>query len=113
MIKFGTDGWRALLGGEFNIENVERVALAMGKYIYGTFGYDKPVIIGYDPRNMAEDYATRTAELLYQKSRTERNQEARSPGYRQDSPRYRHRKDGRGDTAPRDGWYAFPVRSWC
>ena len=31
MIKFGTDGWRAILDDDFTQENVERVALAMGK----------------------------------------------------------------------------------
>lgn len=67
MIKFGTDGWRAILDEEFTRENVELVALAMGKYIRDSFGFNKPIIIGYDPRNMAEDYATITAELLYQK----------------------------------------------
>ena len=67
MIKFGTDGWRAILDEEFTRENVELVALAMGKYIKESFGFNKPIIIGYDPRNMAEDYATITAELLYQK----------------------------------------------
>ena len=34
MIKFGTDGWRAIVDEEFNQENVERVTLAIGKYIY-------------------------------------------------------------------------------
>lgn len=67
MIKFGTDGWRAVLDEEFTQENVERVALAMGKYVSDNFGYEKLIIVGYDPRNMAEDYATLTAELLYQK----------------------------------------------
>lgn len=67
MIKFGTDGWRAVLDKDFTRENVERVTLAIGKYVYETFGFDKPVIIGYDPRKMADTYAELCAELLYQK----------------------------------------------
>lgn len=67
MIKFGTDGWRAILDEEFNKVNVTRAALAMGKYVADTFGYDKPIIIGYDPRRMADEYAELTANLLYQK----------------------------------------------
>ncbi len=67
MIKFGTDGWRAILGEDFTAENVERVTLAIGKYVFDTFGFDKPVIIGYDPRRMADEYAELTANLLYQK----------------------------------------------
>lgn len=67
MIKFGTDGWRAVLGKEFTQENVERVTLAIGKYVSEAFGFDKTIIIGYDPRNMAREYAETTANLLYQK----------------------------------------------
>ena len=67
MIKFGTDGWRAVLDEEFTEENVERVTLAIGKYVADTFGFDKPIIIGYDPRRMANEYAEMTANLLYQK----------------------------------------------
>lgn len=67
MIKFGTDGWRAVLDEDFTQENVERVTLAMGKYVSENYGFDKQIIVGYDPRNMAEDYATLTAELLCQK----------------------------------------------
>lgn len=64
MIKFGTDGWRAILGEEFTDANVERVTLAIGKYVYETFGFDKLIIVGYDPRNMADVYAKKCAEIL-------------------------------------------------
>ena len=60
MIKFGTDGWRAVLEKEFTEANVERVTLAIGKYVYETFGLDKVILVGYDPRNKAEDYAKQT-----------------------------------------------------
>jgi len=66
-ISFGTDGWRAILNEDFNSENVERVALAIGKYVYDKYGYNKLFLIGYDPRNMAKEFATECAELLYQK----------------------------------------------
>lgn len=67
MIKFGTDGWRAILDKDFTAENVERVTLAIGKYVADNYGFDKPIIIGYDPRRMANEYAELTANLLYQK----------------------------------------------
>lgn len=67
MIKFGTDGWRAILDKDFTAENVERVTLAIGKYVADNYGFDKPIIIGYDPRRMADEYAELTANLLYQK----------------------------------------------
>ena len=41
MIKFGTDGWRAILGEEFNDRNVETVTCAIGKYVYDKYGFDK------------------------------------------------------------------------
>lgn len=67
MIKFGTDGWRAIVGKDFTAENIERVTLAIGKYVYETFGFNKPIIIGYDPRNKADEFAHLCTELLYQK----------------------------------------------
>lgn len=67
MIKFGTDGWRAILDKDFTAVNVERVTLAIGKYVADNFGFDKTIIIGYDPRRMADEYAEITANLLYQK----------------------------------------------
>ena len=67
MIKFGTDGWRAVLNKDFTDENFERVTLAIGKYVYETFGFDKLIIIGYDPRNMADVYAKKCAEILAKK----------------------------------------------
>ena len=67
MIKFGTDGWRAILDKDFTGVNVERVALAIGKYVYETFGFNKTIIIGYDPRRMAAEYARQCAEILANK----------------------------------------------
>lgn len=67
MIKFGTDGWRAILDKDFTGVNVQRVGLAIGKYVSDNFGFDKPIIVGYDPRRMADEYAELTASLLYQK----------------------------------------------
>ncbi len=63
-IKFGTDGWRAVVGKDFNSENVGKVSNAIGKYVLDNFGLDKKIIIGYDPRNMAKEFALETAEIL-------------------------------------------------
>ena len=63
-IKFGTDGWRAIVGKDFNQGNVERVTKAIGKYVFDNFGPDKKIIVGYDPRNKAEDFAAYTANQL-------------------------------------------------
>lgn len=63
-IKFGTDGWRAVVSKEFNHENVETVIKAVGKYVFDNFGLDKKIIIGYDPRNMAREFAENSANQL-------------------------------------------------
>lgn len=63
-IKFGTDGWRAVVGEDFNEENVELVSKAIGKYVFDNYGIYKTIIIGYDPRNMAKEFSMQCAEIL-------------------------------------------------
>ena len=63
-IKFGTDGWRAVVGKDFNEENVIKVTNAIGKYVFDTYGIDKKIIVGYDPRNMADIFSKQCAEIL-------------------------------------------------
>lgn len=63
-IKFGTDGWRAVVGKDFTEENVTLVAVAVGKYVYDNFGRNKKIIIGYDPRNMADVFSMQFAQIL-------------------------------------------------
>ncbi len=63
-IKFGTDGWRAVVGKDFNEENVITATNAIAKYIYDNYGLEKQIIIGYDPRNMADIFSYKCAEIL-------------------------------------------------
>lgn len=63
-IKFGTDGWRDIVGENFTAENVEIVTNAIGKYVFDNFGINKKIIIGYDPRNMAKEFTHQSAKLL-------------------------------------------------
>ena len=52
-IKFGTDGWRAIIAKEFTVENVARVAEATG--IWMKANYDNPkVFVGHDCRFAGE-----------------------------------------------------------
>lgn len=66
-IKFGTDGWRAVVGEDFNSENVTLATNAIAKYISDNFGLNKKIIIGYDPRNMADVFSKLCADTLVQK----------------------------------------------
>ena len=52
------------VGKDFNSENVERVTKAIGKYVFDNFGLHKQIIIGFDPRNKAEEFALQTANQL-------------------------------------------------
>ena len=63
-IKFGTDGWRAIVGQDFTAENVDKVVDAVAKYVFETFGTDKKIIVGYDPRNMADIFSMQCAKRL-------------------------------------------------
>ena len=63
-IKFGTDGWRAVTDKDFNAENVQTVIKAIGKYVFDTFGDGKKILVGYDPRYKAEEFALTAANQL-------------------------------------------------
>jgi len=63
-IKFGTDGWRAIIAEEFTFDNVVLVTKAIAGYIKTNYDSSKPVIIGYDTRFMADKFAQRAAETL-------------------------------------------------
>ncbi len=63
-IKFGTDGWRAVVGKDFTEENVVKVTNAIGKYVFDKYGINKKIIVGYDPRNMADVFSKKCAEIL-------------------------------------------------
>ena len=55
MIKFGTGGWRAIIGEEFTKENIQKLALAMCLKIKAEHVEDKPVVIGYDRRFLSKE----------------------------------------------------------
>lgn len=55
MIKFGTDGWRAVIGDDFTYENLRKVARAHAEVLKEK-GI-RSVLIGYDWRFSSEDFA--------------------------------------------------------
>ena len=55
MIKFGTGGWRGLIGEEFTRENVELAARAMVQLLTDEKKTEWPVIIGYDRRFLSKE----------------------------------------------------------
>jgi len=65
-IKFGTDGWRAIIAEEFTFANVERVSQATADYWAANpiAGTEKKVIVGYDRRFLSDEFGQRAAEVL-------------------------------------------------
>jgi phosphomannomutase len=62
-IKFGTDGWRAIIAEEYTIENVVRVSKATAEWLRKD--YKKPVaIIGYDCRFGGKMFAETVAKIF-------------------------------------------------
>jgi phosphomannomutase len=66
-IKFGTDGWRGVIAADFTFERVVMLAPLAAQVLadnYGDIAANRTVIVGYDRRFMAEDFAKVTAEAL-------------------------------------------------
>lgn len=66
-IKFGTDGWRAVISDEFTFANVRHVAQAIADHILKDQTNDEPhplVIVGFDTRFLSDRYAAEVARVL-------------------------------------------------
>ncbi len=65
-IKFGTDGWRAVIAGDFTFANLDRVAQATADAwrAHPVAGTEVKVIIGYDRRFLSNEFGRRTAEIF-------------------------------------------------
>ena len=62
-IKFGTDGWRAIIADDFTVENVARVALATSVWVKKNF--DKPsIVIGHDCRFAGELFVNTATKVF-------------------------------------------------
>jgi phosphomannomutase len=62
-IKFGTDGWRAVIAEDFTFDNVRICAQGLAEYLQQTGLDGKGLVIGYDNRFASEDFAAATAEV--------------------------------------------------
>ena len=60
-IRFGTDGWRAVVADDFTYANVRAVAQAAAWYLDGD---TRPVVVGHDTRFCAELFAREVARVL-------------------------------------------------
>src|SRR6195952_2021256 len=62
-IKFGTDGWRAIIADDFTVENVKRVAYATALWLKNNFE-GPSAVVGCDPRFAGPLFADTTARVL-------------------------------------------------
>ncbi len=59
-IKFGTDGWRAVIADAYNFKNLRILAQATADYL----GRGKKICVGFDTRFMSDKFAEVVAEVL-------------------------------------------------
>ena len=62
-IKFGTDGWRAIIAEDYTTENVARVSHATALWVKKNFK-DPSIVIGHDCRFAGELFAETTAKVF-------------------------------------------------
>jgi len=63
-IRFGTGGWRALIGEGFTLHNVRRLAQALASEVIRQRQESRGVIIGYDRRFLSREAAEAAAEVF-------------------------------------------------
>lgn len=64
-IKFGTDGWRAIIAQDFTVDNVARVSEALAIWLKGRHAHPK-VVVGHDCRFAGELFAETATRVLGQ-----------------------------------------------
>lgn len=65
-IKFGTDGWRAVISDTFTFENLRIVAQAVADYVQEQHEGDQraEVVVGFDTRFLSDRYAREAARVM-------------------------------------------------
>lgn len=63
-IKFGTDGWRAVIAEDYTFDNLRRCAQGFSHYLLEQGYLDQWVVVGYDKRFHSENFAQTVVEVL-------------------------------------------------
>lgn len=64
-IRFGTDGWRALIARDFTFDRLAMVAEAVARYVSDVSDHRDPtLVVGYDTRFLSEDFALEVSRVL-------------------------------------------------
>lgn len=63
-IKFGTDGWRAVISETFTFNNLRLVAQAIADFVREEKSEDPSVVVGFDTRFLSDRYAAEVARVM-------------------------------------------------
>ncbi|NJN44695.1 MAG: phosphoglucomutase/phosphomannomutase family protein, partial [Anaerolineae bacterium] len=63
-IKFGTDGWRGMIAGDYTFENLRRCTQGFADYMISQGRGGDWIVLGYDKRFHSENFANAAAEVL-------------------------------------------------
>ncbi len=63
-IRFGTDGWRALIAEDFTFENVARCSQGLADYLKTQGIAGKGLVVGYDTRFLSREFAETVATVM-------------------------------------------------
>ncbi len=63
-VRFGTDGWRAIISDEFTFANLRLVAQAIADFVCEEEAGEPSVVIGFDTRFMSDRYAAEVARVM-------------------------------------------------
>src|SRR5512140_3697503 len=64
MIRFGTSGWRAVLGEEFTFDAARQVVAAVARVAKGTGAPGRGLVVGCDTRFLGERFVDEAARVL-------------------------------------------------
>jgi alpha-D-glucose phosphate-specific phosphoglucomutase len=66
MIRFGTDGWRAVIADTFTFDNLRLISQAVADWVNAEHSGDKApeVVIGYDTRFLSDRFAAEAARVM-------------------------------------------------
>ena len=62
-IKFGTDGWRAIIADDYTFANVARCAQGVVDYLKELGTADRGLVVGYDTRFLSREFAETVASV--------------------------------------------------
>src|SRR5579864_2731093 len=64
IVRFGTDGWRAIVAEDYTYANVRDATQGTAEYVHEAGQAPNGLVVGYDTRFVSEHFAEAAAEVL-------------------------------------------------